>query len=71
MDDGILVVESWLISVTEYIAINNTPLRPRVHVDGRLGLARPDQSVGWSRLAEDPTTILLLIVAKNKHCFIL
>ena len=38
LDDGILVVESWLISATEYIAIDNSPLQPRVHVDGRSGL---------------------------------
>ena len=38
MDDGILVVESWLISATEYIAIDNSPLQPRVHVDGTSGL---------------------------------
>ena len=34
MDDGILVVESWLIPATEYIAICNTPRRPGIHVDG-------------------------------------
>ena len=42
MDDGILVVESWLMSATEYIAIDNTLLWPEVHVDGRSGLARLD-----------------------------
>ena len=42
----ILVVESWLMSATEYIAIDNTLLRPGVHVDGRSGMARPDQSAG-------------------------
>ena len=46
MDEGILVVESWLISAIECITIDNTPLRPGVHVDGRSGLARPDQSAG-------------------------
>ena len=50
MDDGILVVESWLMSATEYIAIDNTLLRPGVHVDGRSGMARPDQSVGHAKL---------------------
>ena len=30
MDYGILVVESWLMSATEYIAIDNTLLRPGV-----------------------------------------
>ena len=30
------MVESWLISATEYIAIDNTPLRPGIHVDGKL-----------------------------------
>ena len=50
MDDGILVVESWLMSATEYIAIDNTPLRPGGHVDGRSGMARPDQSAGHAKL---------------------
>ena len=50
MDDGILVVESWLMSATEYIAIDNTPLRPGVHVDGRSGMARPDKSAGHAKL---------------------
>ena len=50
MDDGILVVESWLMSATEYIAIDDTPLRPGVHVDGRSGMARPDQSAGHAKL---------------------
>ena len=50
MDDGILVVESWLMSATEYIAIANTPLRPGVHVDGRSGMARPDKSAGHAKL---------------------
>ena len=47
MDDGILVVES---SATKYIVIDNTPLRPGIHVDGRPGLARPDQSAGHAKL---------------------
>ena len=46
----ILVVESWLISATEYIAIDNTQLWPRIHVDGRSGLARHDQSAGHAKL---------------------
>ena len=50
VDDGILVVESWLTSATEYIAIDNTPLWPGVHVDGRSGLARPDQLAGHAKL---------------------
>ena len=50
VDDGILVVESWLMSATEYIAIDNTLLRPGVHVDGRSGMARPDQSAGHAKL---------------------
>ena len=48
VDDGILVVESW--SATEYIAIDNTLLLPRVHVDGRSEMARPDQSAGHAKL---------------------
>ena len=50
MDDGILVVESWLMSTTEYIAIDITPLRPGVYVDGRSGMVRPDQSAGHVKL---------------------
>ena len=41
--------ESWLMSATEYIAIDSTPLRAGVHVDGRSGLARPDQSASHTR----------------------
>ena len=50
VDDGILVFESWLISATEYIAIDNTPLWRGIHVDLRSGLARPDQSAGHVNL---------------------
>ena len=50
VDDGILVVESWLMSATEYIAIDNRLFRPGVHVDGRSGMARPDQSAGHAKL---------------------
>ena len=48
----ILVVESWLICAKkfEYIAIDNTPLWPGLHVDGRLRLARPDQSACQDKL---------------------
>ena len=66
MDDGILVVASWLISATEYIAIDNTPLRPGVHVDGRSGMARPDQSGHAKLKGQQP--LFSLIVAKTKHC---
>ena len=38
------------MSATEYIAIDNTPLRPGVHVDGSSGMARPDQSAGHAKL---------------------
>ena len=38
------------MSATEYIAIDNTLLRPGVHVDGRSGMARPDQSAGLAKL---------------------
>ena len=64
VDNGILVVESWLISATEYIAIDNTPLWPRIHVGGR-----PDQSTGYAKFKS--TTLVLLPFIKNKHCFIL
>ena len=50
VNDGILVVESWLISATEYITIVNTPLWPEVHVDGRSEMARPDKSAGHAKL---------------------
>ena len=66
MDDGILVVEPWLMSATEYIAIDNTPLWPGVHVDGRSGMARPDQSAGHAKL-KSQQPLFCLIVAKNKH----
>ena len=52
---GIVVVESWLMSATEYIAIDNTPPRPGVHVDGRSGMARPDQSAGHAKLKSQQT----------------
>ena len=68
MDDGILVVESWLMSATEYIAIDNTPLRPGVHVDGRSGMARPDQSAGHAKL-ESKQPLFCLYFVTNKHCY--
>ena len=43
VDDGILVIKSWLISATEYIAIDNAPPWPGIHVAWRSGLTRPDQ----------------------------
>ena len=58
MDDGILVVKSWLMSATEYIATDNTLLQPRVHVDGTSGMA------------QEPTNFVLLTFAKTKHCYI-
>ena len=66
MDDGILVCDSWLMSATEYIAIDNTPLRPGVHVDGRSGMARPDQSAGHANL-ESKQPLFCLYFATNKH----
>ena len=65
VDDGILVVESWLIFVTEYIVIVNTSLRPRIHVDGRSGLAQPDQSAGHAT-PKSQQPLFCLIVAKNE-----
>ena len=59
--NGILVVESWLMSATEYIAIDNTPLRPGVHVDRRSGMARPDQSAGHAKFkSKQPLFCLFL-----------
>ena len=65
MDDGILVVESWLMSATEYIAIDNTPLLPEVHVDGRSGMARPDQSVGYAKLKRKQPLFYLFLPRTN------
>ena len=68
MDDGILVVESWLMSATEYIAIDNTPLRPGVHVDGRSGMARPDQSAGHAKLkSKEPLFCFVFCHKKTLH----
>ena len=67
MDDGILVVESWLMSATEDIAIDNTSLRPGVHVDGRSGMARPDPSAGHAKLESKPPLFCLYIVL-NERC---
>ena len=44
------VDESWQISAVEYIAIDNTPLRDGIHVDGSSRLARRDQSAGHAKL---------------------
>ena len=66
VDDGILAVESWLMSATKYIAIDNAPLRPGVHVDGRSRMARPDQSAGHAKL-KSKQPLFCSIVAKNKH----
>ena len=68
VDEGILVVESWLTSATEYIAIDNTPLQPGVHVDGRSGMARPDQSAGHANL--NSNNLCLFNYVKCKHCYI-
>ena len=38
------------VSNTEYIAVDNTPLRPGVHVDGRSGMDPHDQSAGHAKL---------------------
>ena len=67
MDDGILVVESWLMSATEYIAIDNTLPRPGVHVDGRAGMVRPDQSADHAKL-ESKQPLFCLYFVTNKHC---
>ena len=60
VDDGILVVESSLMSATEYIAIDNKPLRPGVRVDGRSGMARPDQSAGHAKLKSNNLFVLIM-----------
>ena len=43
------------MSATEYIVIDITLFRPGVHVDGRSGMARPDQSVGHAKLKSQKT----------------
>ena len=58
------MVESWLISATAYIAIDNTPLWPGIHVD-RSGLARPDKLAGHATF-KSLQPLFCLIVAKNK-----
>ena len=65
MDDGILVVESRLMSATEYIVIDNTPLWPGVHVDGRSGMARPDQSAGHTKLKSKQPLFCLFLPRTN------
>ena len=69
-DDGIPVVESWLISATEYIAIGSTPPQLRIYVDRRLELARPDQSGGYAKLKSQHPLFVFLIIANNKLCCI-
>ena len=71
MDDGILVVESWLMSATEYIAIDNTPLRPGVHVDGRSGMARPDQSAGHAKIKSKQPCLRTSIVLYSLYLLLL
>ena len=44
------MVDSWLMSATEYIAIDNTLLQAGVHVDRRSGMACPDQLAGHAKL---------------------
>ena len=68
VDEGILVVESWLMSATEYIASDNKPLRPGVHVDGRSDVARPYQSAGHANLKSN--NLCLFNYVKCKHCYI-
>ena len=58
--DDILVVESWLISVIEYIAIHTTARRSRKR---GLELARPDQSAG--------NTVVYFNCVKRKHSLLL
>ena len=65
VDDGILVVESWLMSATQYIAIDNTLLRPGVRVDGRSGMARPDQSAGHAKLKSKQPLFCLFLHRTN------
>ena len=49
------MAESWLISATEYIVIDNTSLWRGVHIDGKSGLARPDQSAGHAKVKSKQT----------------
>ena len=63
VDDGIRVVESWLLFATEYIAIINNPLRPGVHVEGRSGLAQPEQSAGHARFKSQVICYLYMLTS--------
>ena len=65
MDDGILVVESWLMSATEYMFIDNTLLRTGVHVDQRSGLARHDQLVDHDNLKSLQPFFVLIVSSAN------
>ena len=52
--------ESWLTSATEYIAINNIPLRPEIRVDGRSGLVWHDL-INW---------LVMPSSRANNHCLL-
>ena len=59
------MVESWLMSATEYIVIDNTLLWPGVHVDGKSGMARPDQSAGHAKLKSEQPLFVLIMSSAN------
>ena len=62
------MVESGLMSATEYIAIDNTPIRPGVHVDGMSGMARPDQSAGHAKLeSKQPLFFFIFCHEQSLH----
>ena len=53
------------MSATEYIAIDNKSLRPGVYVDGRSGMARPDQSAGYAKLKSKQPLFCLFLPRTN------
>ena len=64
VDDGMRVTESWLISVTENIATDHTPLRSVVHTDGISGFTG---LINWlvTPSSRPNSTVLFF---NNKHC---
>ena len=59
------MVESWLMSATESNDIDNTPLWPGVHGDGRSGLVRPNQLAGHAKLKNKQPVFVLIMPSAN------
>ena len=58
------------MSATEYSAIDNTPLWTGVHLDGRSGLTRPDQSAGHAKLKSKQRLFCLFLPRTNIVFFV-